>query len=415
MFGTGSLDAATLLGLGAVLVAVGAGTRLAARHGCDPFPVPLVVGLVVSAVGPLDVLRPDAAITRAGAEIAMVVMLFCVGLDHGASDRRAAAAAVPAGRLVGVDVALNFLPGAVFGLLARFGPAGAVLLGGVTWGSSWVMAAGALDRGGRFGNRETPAALAVLVLEHAATAFYLPLAAALLAPGDAASRITALLGSAAAVAFAGWLVLGPAPQLRAGLFGGPASGAGPALLLAGAALALAGLAAAIGVATAGIAYLAGVVLAAPDPAGGTDQDGTAVPPAGARRSIAGLRDGSAALAGLALGLLVPAAKLPGALAGGVVLAALTGATKVLTGWWAASRLRAGAAEGTSTVGRAGRVRAGLTLIPRGELAVAIGILAALSGPGRGPGVGLAALAAVLIVLTAVAPSLSAGRCAFPSG
>ena len=249
---------------------------------------------------------------------------------------------MPAGRLVGVDIALNFLPGAVFGLLAGFGPAGAVLLGGVTWGSSWVMAAGALDRGGRFGNRETPAALAVLVLEHTATAFYLPLAAALLAPGDAASRITALLGSAAAVAFAGWLVLGPAPQLRAGLFGGPASGAGPALLLAGAALALAGLAAAIGVATAGIAYLAGVVLAAPDPAGGTDQDGTAVPPAGARRSIAGLRDGSAALAGLALGLLVPAAKLPGALAGGVVLAALTGATKVLTGWWAAGRLRAGA-------------------------------------------------------------------------
>jgi CPA2 family monovalent cation:H+ antiporter-2 len=420
MFGsTGSLDAGTLLGLGAVLVAVGAGTRLAARHGFDPFPVPLVVGLAVSAVGPLDVLRPDAAITQAGAEIAMVVLLFCVGLDHAASDRRAAATAVPAGRLVAIDAALNFLPGAVFGLLAGFGLTGAVLLGGVTWGSSWAMAAGALDRGGRFGNRETPAALAVLVLEHTATAFYLPLAAGLLVPGDAASRITALLGSAAAVAFAGWLALGPAPLLRTGLFAGPASGAGSALLLAGVALVLAGVAAAIGVATAGIAYLAGVVLAAPDPAGshpagihpggadqnGIGQNGTAFPSAGVRRAIAGLRDVSAALAGLALGLLVPAANLPGALAGGIVLAALAGATKVLTGWWAAGRLGPGAVEPAPRIGRAGRVRAGLTLVPRGELAVVVGILAALSGPGRGPGVGLAALTAVLIVLTAIAPSL----------
>jgi CPA2 family monovalent cation:H+ antiporter-2 len=355
------------------------------------------------------VFRPDAAITRAGAEIAMVVLLFCLGLDHAAPDRRAAAAAVPAGRLVAVDAALNFVPGALFGLLAGFGLTGAVLLGGVTWGSSWAMAAGALDRGGRFGNRETPAVLAVLVLEHTATAFYLPLAAALLAPGDTVSRVTALLGSAAAVAFAGWLVLGPAPRLRTGLPGGPASGAGLALLLAGAALALAGLAAAIGVASAGIAYLAGVVLAAPDLAGihpgGADQGGAAAPFTGVRRAVAVLRDLSAALAGLALGLLVPAGKLPGAVAGGLVLAALTGATKTLTGWWATGRLGAGGAKAGPAVGRAGRLRAGLTLIPRGELPLAIGILAALSAPGRGPGAGLAALTAVLVVLTAGAPSL----------
>ena len=407
MFGTGSLDAGTLLGLGVALVAIGAATRLAATHGFDPFPVPVFVGLVVATVGPLDGLRPDAAITRTGAEIAMVVLLFCAGLDHAAADRRAAAAAVPAGRLLAVDAALNFVPGALFGLLAGFGLAGAVLLGGITWGSSWTMAAGGLDRRGWFGNRETPAALAVLVLEHTATAFYLPLAAALLAPGDAVSRVTALLGSAAAVAFAGWLVLGPAPLLRTGVFGGPVPGAGPALLLAGAALALAGVAAAVGVATAGVAYLAGVVLAAPEFAGiadgGADQDGSAGPPAGARRAVAVLRDLSAALAGLALGLLVPAAKLPGAVAGGLVLAALTGATKVLTGWWAAGRLPPAGAD--AAIGRAGRLRAGLTLIPRGELAVVLGILAALSAPGRGPGAGLAAMAAVLVIVTAVAPSL----------
>src|SRR5204863_3092426 len=100
-------------------------------------------------------------------------------------------------------------------LLAGFGLTGAALLGGVTWGSSWAVASGTLERQGRFGNRETPAVLAVLVLEHAAMAVYLPLAAALLAPGDAVSRITALLGSAAAVGAAAWLVLAPPPVLRA--------------------------------------------------------------------------------------------------------------------------------------------------------------------------------------------------------
>src|SRR5204862_497821 len=49
LFGTGSLDAGTLLGLGLVLMAVGGGVRLAAAAGLDAFPVPLVVGLAISA------------------------------------------------------------------------------------------------------------------------------------------------------------------------------------------------------------------------------------------------------------------------------------------------------------------------------------------------------------------------------
>jgi len=79
----------------------------------------------------------------------------------------------------------------------------------------------------------------------------------------------------------------------------------------------------------------------------------------------------------------------------MLLAALTGATKVLTGWWAVGRL--------GPVGRAGRLRAGVALVPRGELAVGLAVLAALSAPGRGPGPGLAALVAVEVVLTAAVP------------
>ncbi|HKN90619.1 MAG TPA: cation:proton antiporter [Acidimicrobiia bacterium] len=411
MFGTGSLAAATLFGLGVVLVAVGAGARLAARARVHPFPVPLVVGLVVAAVGPLHPLRPDPAVTRAGTEIAVVVLLFCVGLDHGAADRRAAAATLPVRHLLAADAVLNFGPGALFGLVAGVGFTGAVLLGGVTASSSWAVATGLLDRERRFGNRETPAVLAALVTEHTATAAYLPLAAALLAPGGGVARATALLGSAAAVLATAWLVLGPAP-LGPSLFAaaaarlGSGSPIGLPLVLAGIALALAGLAAALGVATAGVAYLAGVVLASAEPAAArTGRAATAVEAlAGPAAGV--LRDLSAAGAGLGLGLLIPAAKLPGAVAGGLLLAALSGATKVLTGWWAAGRLRPSA--GAAPVGRAGRLRAGLTLLPRGELAVAIGALVALSAPDHGPGTGLAALVAVEVVLTTTAPAVVRG-------
>lgn len=404
MLGSGGLEAGTLLGTGLVLLAVAAGLGLAATRGFEPFPVPLVVGLAVSAAGPLEVLRPEAGAVRAGAEIALVVLLFCAGFDRTALDRPAAGpAGLPAaGRLLAVDGALNFVPGVLFGLLAGFGPTGAVLLGGVTGASSWVMATGLLDREGRFGNRETPATLAVLAAEHTGTAFYLPVVTALLAPGDTPARITAALGSAALVALAAWWMSGPTPRLRTGLLApfasappvGPPRVALP-LLLTGAALVVAGLAAAVGVATAAVAYLAGALLATAGTGGPRDLLRSA------GRTVAVLRDLSGAAAGLALGLLIPAGKMPGAVAGGLVLATLTGATKVFTGWWVASRLR----PPGGPVGPAGRFRAGVALVPRGELALALGILSALSAPGRGPGPGLAALAAVEVVATAAAPSL----------
>src|SRR5439155_6529523 len=166
------------------------------------FPVPLLVGLVVSAAGPLHGLRPESAVTRSAAEIAVLGLLFSTGFDHGRADRRAAAATLEPLPVLAGDVVLNFGPGAAFGLLAGFGFTGAVLLGGATWASSWAMATGLLDREGRFGNRETPAVLAVLVFEHAGAAVYLPLAAAFLAPGGAVSRATAVLGALAVVAAA---------------------------------------------------------------------------------------------------------------------------------------------------------------------------------------------------------------------
>jgi len=385
VFGSGSLAAGTLLGVGVVVVAVALGARLAAGVGLDLLPVPLVAGLVISAVGPLHVVRPDPAVTRAGAEIALVVLLFCVGLAHGGADRRAAAVSVPLGRLLALDAGLNVAPGFVFGLLGGFGPAGAVVLGGVTGASSWTAAMGCLDRRGRFGNRETPAVLAVLVGEHCALGAYLPLAAALLAPGGAVARATALLGSAAAVAAAAWFALGPTGVVPrwAALGVRPPHPAVDAVLLAGAALLLAGLAAGLGVPTAGVAYLAGVVMA--DIV--TDDD--------VRRAVGAVRQVSTAVAALGLGLLVPAGRIPGALAGGLLLAALGGAGKILTGWWAAGPL---------TTAAAGRLRAGLALVPRGEIAVAFGLLVALSAPDHGPGTGLAALIAVEAVLTTAAPA-----------
>ena len=71
------------------------------------------------------------------------------------------------------------------------------------------------------------------------------------------------------------------------------------------------------------------------------------------------------------------------------LAVVTGATKIYTGWWAARR---------AGVARRGRVRAGTTLMARGEFSIVIAGLATLSGVEDG----LGALATSYVLILAVA-------------
>jgi CPA2 family monovalent cation:H+ antiporter-2 len=76
------------------------------------------------------------------------------------------------------------------------------------------------------------------------------------------------------------------------------------------------------------------------------------------------------------GLQVDPSSLPPVLVPAILLALVGAATKAGTGWWAARR---------SGIGARGRVRAGLSLIPRGEFSIVIAGLAVAAGiPDVGP-------------------------------
>jgi monovalent cation:H+ antiporter-2, CPA2 family len=372
--------AAPLLEIGAVLLlAAGVGV-LAARAGLSPVPITLLAGVLLGSAGPLARnLVPPPSVLTLGLELAVVVLLFAVGLDHGAGDRVAAGAGAGV-RLAVVDAVVNALPGAAAGLLLGHGLRGAALLGGMTWVSSWSAVGGLLDRRGRHGNRETPAVLAVLVLEHAALAAYLPLAAALLDPGGARGVIAALLAALAALVAAGWLVVHWAAPVRRAVFAIDLPPALTAAGLAGLALAAAGLSARARIPAAGAAFLAGAVLAGPE----GDR---------ARPAIDVLRDLSLAavclFAGVAAGR---GGGLTGAALAGVAVGTVASATKLATGWWAAGGLG---------VGRAGRRRAGTALVPRGEASVALAAVAGAAGLHRLAATGLA----VVVVTGLVAAAL----------
>ena len=372
---------APLLQIGVVLLGVAAAAHLAGRAGVSPVPVPLLAGVLIGSVDPLArTLAPPPLVVDVGTPVAIVVLLFTVGVDHGARDRVAAVATGAGGVRLGlIDGFLNAIPGAATGLLLGHGLRGAALLGGMTWASSWTAAGRLLSRRGRLGNRETPAVLALLVLEHAGLTVYVPLAVALLAGDGARGVAAALLAAVAALVGAAWVVVHWAPRLRRAAFGSGASSTVLLLALAGLALALAGLAAKARVPAAGAALLAGAVLAGPEAER-------------ARPALEPLRELALVAVCLFAGISAgQAGGLAGAAAAGLLLGTLTSATKLATGWWAAGGLG---------VGPAGRLRAGTALVARGEVSVALAALAA--------GAGLDRLAATGLAVVAVTGAIAAG-------
>ena len=113
----------------------------------------------------------------------------------------------------------------------------------------------------------------------------------------------------------------------------------------------------------------------------------------ARKILAPQRDLFAALFFVSFGLSTDPRELAPYLAVGALLAVVTTVTKIATGWYAARR------EG---VGPKGRLRAGFTLVPRGEFSIVIAGLAVAAGH---PKVGLIATAYVMI-LAVVGPVLA---------
>ena len=341
-----------LLQLGGVLFALGLLGALAHRVRISPIPLYLLAGLAFGEHGPLPLIDGTAGreFIAVGAELGAVLLLLTLGLEY-APDELVAGLRhnAPAGA---VDLVLNALPGAALALLLGWGPVAAVALAGVTYVSSSGIIAKALADLGQLGNRETPAVISVLVLEDLAMAAYLPVLAALLSGlGLVAAGASVAVALAAVVVVL--VVALRAPGVLARLVVAPND---EVLLLRvlGLALLVAGIAAQLNVSATVGAFLVGVSLSGPV------AESTA-------ELLRPLRDFFAAVFFVFFGLQIDPAQLTQVLPLAVALAVVTAATKVTSGWWAAGR---------AGVGRAGRLRAGVALVARGEFSIVIAGLAA---------------------------------------
>jgi CPA2 family monovalent cation:H+ antiporter-2 len=340
-----------LLQLGGVLFGLGLLGLLAHRAGLSPIPLYLAAGLVFGEHGPVPLVGQQGGreFIAVGAELGAVLLLLSLGLEYAAdelvSELRHNA---PAGLL---DVVLNATPGAALALLLGWGPVAAVALAGVTYVSSSGIIAKALADLGQLGNRETPAVIAVLVLEDLAMAAYLPVLAALLSGLGLVAAGASVAAALAAVA----VVLVVALRFPGALARLVFSPNDEVLLLRvlGLVLLVAGLAAQLNVSATVGAFLVGVSLSGPL----ADSAAELLRP---------LRDFFAAVFFLFFGLQIDPTQLAGVLPLAAALAVVTAVTKLATGWWAAAR---------AGVGRRARLRAGAALIARGEFSIVIAGLA----------------------------------------
>ena len=356
--------------LGALVVGLAMLARVAGRFGVSPIPLYLLAGLAFGEGGliPLDLTSDFVSI---GAEIGVVLLLFMLGLEYtgeelGSSLRTGARAGV-------VDLVLNFTPGLAAGLLLGWDPAAAVLLGGVTYISSSGVVAKGLNDLDRLGNRETPSILTLLVSEDLVMSVYLPLVAVLLLGSGLGSAVISLSVALGTVA----IVLSIA--LR---FGEPVSRvvfshSSEVLLLTlfGMVLLVSGIAQRLQVSAAVGAFLVGIALS------GEVADR-------ARELLSPLRDLFAAVFFVFFGLQVDPTSIPPVAALALGLGLVTAATKIVTGWYAARR---------AGVGRRGRLRAGATLVARGEFSIVIAGL----GVAAGIEPRLGALSAAYVLLMAI--------------
>jgi CPA2 family monovalent cation:H+ antiporter-2 len=344
--------AVRLLELGGMILGLGVLGRLAGRIGLSPIPLYLLAGLAFGQGGLLPLITAQDFI-ETGAEIGVLLLLLLLGLEYSADELVASMRGTAPDGVV--DLLLNFTPGLLGGLLLGWSPLAAVALGGVTYISSSGVIAKVLTDLERLGNRETPVVLSLLVIEDLAMAAYLPVLTGLLAAGS-------LLATGAHVVVA--LVVVALVLVVALRFGGALSRLvfSPSdevllLVILGLTLMVAGLAERLQVSAAVGAFLVGLAISGPVAHG-------------ARALLTPLRDHFAAVFFVFFGLQTDPRSIPPVLGAAAVLAVVTAATKVGTGWWAARR---------AGIGIAGRLRAGGALVARGEFSVVIAGLAVTAG------------------------------------
>jgi CPA2 family monovalent cation:H+ antiporter-2 len=356
-----------LIELGLLVLGLGMVGRLAERLGLSPIPLYLLGGLAFGEGG-LVPLHTVEGFIEVGAEIGVVLLLLMLGLEYTASELvESLRTQYPAGI---VDFVLNTVPGAIAALLLGWGPVGAVALAGVTYISSSGVIAKVLTDLNRLGNRETPVVLGVLVMEDLTMAVYLPVLTTVLAGVGLASgswTLALALGTAGIALYV---------ALRHGrMISKAVSSDNPEMLLLvvlGLTLVVAGVAQRLQVSAAVGAFLVGIAL--------SGEVATTT-----RRLLTPLRDLFAAVFFVFFGLSTVPSDIPPVLVPALLLAIVTAATKVYTGWYAAKR---------AGIGERGRLRAGGALVARGEFSIVIAGLAA----GTEPRIAALATAYVLILV-----------------
>ena len=363
-----------LLELGLILVALTVLGAAARRLGLSPIPLYLLAGLFLGEGGVAPM--PAAAdFVETGASIGVVLLLLTLGLEFSVGEfteslRRHLPSA-------GVDLVLNATPGAVAGWLVGLDATGIVAMAGVTYISSSGVIARLLGDLGRLGNRETPAVLSVLVLEDFAMAAYLPVLSVMASGGTWQQAVlwTSVALGALCVAFLVSYRWGD----EVGRVLGHPEDEQLLLRILGLTLIVAAVAEHLHASAAVGAFLVGLTLT------GTTADR-------ARAVLGPLRDLFAAVFFVAIGFSVDPADLLPMLPFALGLAAVTAATKVLAGAYAARR------EGA---GRPGRLRAGTALIARGEFSL---VIIGLASAGTGL---LASVATPYVFILAIAGPLIA--------
>lgn len=355
--------------LGSVAVGLAFLARLARRLGLSAISLYLLAGLAFGNGGLLP-LNLTKGFIQLGAELGILLLLFMLGLEYDAENLTRGLRKGISG--AGIDFLLNFPPGFIAGLILGWSPLASVLLGGITLVTSSGIVARLLTELKRMDAPETPTVLSILVLEDLMMAVYLPLVAVLLVGGGPQKILISVSIACATVL----VVLFVATRYGHRFSSLVAHQSDEVVLLSifGTVLLVAGVAQHLRVSAAIGAFLVGIAVSGPI----SEQS---------HRLLMPLRDLFAATFFFFFGLEIDPRTLPPVLLAAAALALITTASKILTGYWAT---RAEVAE------RRSRLRAGLSLVPRGEFSIVIAGLGAAIEPRIG------AVSAAYVLLMAVA-------------
>jgi CPA2 family monovalent cation:H+ antiporter-2 len=364
------------LELGGIIFLLAVLARVAVQIGLSPIPLYLLGGLAIGEGGLVPVVTSDRFI-ETGAELGVILLLLMLGLEYTGDELvHSLRSSTTAGL---VDLAANFTPGFVAGLLLGLKPVPSLFLGGVTYISSSGVAAKLLSDLGWIANREAPVVLSILVFEDLAMAIILPVLGAAALGGSFASAV----GSVAAALVAVTLILASSARYGDRLSRAVFSGSDEVSLLTllGITLLVAGAAEQLNVSAAVGAFLVGIGVS-----------GEAANRA--RKLLSPLRDVFAGVFFVFFGLSTDPTQVPQVALPVLLLAVVTGTTKVLTGWWASRRMG---------VGIRGRRRAATVLIARGEFSIVIAGLGVTAGAGSR----LSAIAAGYVLVMATLGPIAA--------